>query len=83
MKTSWTQGLDEQLKKDVRGDFKSSLLTRNRLTQLLLKKIEVAETTSLDKEGYDTANWAFKQADIVGYKRAMREVIDLITDDTK
>lgn len=78
MKSSWTQGLDEQLVKDIRGDFASSLITRKRLAKLLEDKIKSADKSSLNKEGYDIANWALKQADLIGYKRALIEVIDLI-----
>lgn len=80
MKLSWLQGLDEEQKKDVRGDFKSSLVTRKRLTTLLENKIEEAEISALNKEGYEISNWALKQADIIGYKRALRDVINLITE---
>lgn len=80
MKSSWTQGLDDQSVKDVRGDYISSLVTRKRLAVLLEKKIKEADTTSLNKDGYDVANWALKQADLIGYKRALKEIINLITD---
>lgn len=80
MKQSWVKGLDETRTKDVRGDFLSSLVTRKRLIEILEEKINSAEITSFDREGYDVANWAYKQADLIGYKRALRDVINLITD---
>lgn len=80
MKVSWVQGLDEQLAKDVAGDFKSSLVTRKRLAALLEKKIREKEISSVSLEGYDIANWAYKQADLIGYKRALLDVIDLILE---
>jgi len=80
MKASWTKGLDETRTKDIRGDYISSLLMRKRLIELLEEKINTAEVTSYDKEGYDVANWAYKQADLIGYKRALRDVINLVTD---
>ncbi len=80
MKQSWTKGLDDTRAKDVRGDYLSSLTTRKRLTELLEEKINVAEVASFDKEGYEVANWAYKQADLIGYKRALRDVINLIID---
>lgn len=80
MKTSWTHGLDEQMAKDVAGDFKSSLVTRKRLAELLQSKIDSAETSSLNKDNYDLANWAYLQADLVGYKRALKETIKLILE---
>jgi hypothetical protein len=80
MKASWTVGLDEQVAKDVRGDFKSSLLTRKRLAALLEDKIRSADKTAMNKEGYDVSNWALKQADLIGFKRALNEVIELILE---
>lgn len=81
MKTRWTQGLDETTIQDVRGDFKSSLVTRKRLALLLDEDIRSAEKTALNKDGYDVANWALKQADLIGYKRALQHVINLILED--
>lgn len=81
MKTRWTQGLDETAIQDVRGDFKSSLVTRKRLALLLDEDIRSAEKTALNKDGYDVANWALKQADLIGYKRALQHVINLILED--
>jgi hypothetical protein len=80
MKQSWTQGLDETLVNDVRGDFKSSLITRKRLATLLEDKIRSADKTAMNKEGYDVSNWSLKQADLIGFKRALTEVIDLILE---
>lgn len=79
MKSSWTHNLEEQRVKDIAGDFKSSLITRKRLVELLEAKIGEADTSSLDKT-YDNPNWALKQADYIGYKRALKDVINLITE---
>lgn len=81
MKLSWTDGLDEQQKKDVRGDFKSSLIVRKRLAKMLEDKINSNLVASYDKETYNTANWAYMMADSVGYRRAMKDVINLILED--
>lgn len=80
MKKSWTEGLEPELEKVIRGDFKSSLIIRNRLKTLIEKKIESARTASLSKADYEIPNWAFKQADGIGYERALKEIIDLIIE---
>jgi len=80
MKASWTQGLEDQLAKDVRGDFKSSLIIRKRLATLLEDKIRSADKTAMNKDGYDISNWALKQADLIGFKRALNEIIELILE---
>lgn len=80
MKSSWLKGLDPERVKDVRGDYLSSLVTRKRLIEICEERIKTADKTSLNKEGYDIANWALKQADLIGYKRAIEEIINLINE---
>lgn len=79
MKASWTNGLEPDAAKEIKGDFISSHLVRKRLVLLLQDKIKVADKASLLLE-YDVSNWALKQADYVGYKRAINDIIDLITE---
>lgn len=81
MKLSWTAGLDKGQAEDMRGYFLSSHLLRKRLNKLLEDKIEVAEQNSLSKDNYEISNWAYLQADLVGYKRAINEIISLIIED--
>lgn len=78
MKVAWSKGLDKDAIKELRGDFISSQKVRKRLTTLCEKKISTADTKARDKDGYDCPNWAYKQADIQGYKRALHEVISLL-----
>lgn len=80
MKQSWTKGLDTDYSKEIRGDFKSSLILRNRMKVLLEEKIKDADKTARAKDGYDCPNWAYKQADQIGYKRALYEIIALISE---
>ncbi len=81
MKTSWLQGLDPDIAKEIKGDYLSSKLTRNRLSQLIEDRIAASHKASILKDGYDSPNWAFKQADQVGFERALREVLSLIKDN--
>lgn len=83
MKTLWVQGLEADIAKEIRGDFKSSHLVRKRLTTILEDKIATNRKASLDKDGYDVANWAMKQADRIGYERALEMVISLVSDSTE
>lgn len=80
MYKSWTQGLDPELVKDIRADFKSSLITRRRLAAMLRDKIDEQIKLSLAIDNYEVANWSHKVADNHGYIRALRFVIDLIED---
>lgn len=79
MKSNWITGItDTQRKQDIRASFTASLVMRKRLNELLEKKMRESWSSSVSKEGYDSPNWALKQADARGYERAMREILSLI-----
>lgn len=79
MKRSWTAGLTDASKKaEITAQFEGSSLMRQRLKELIQKKQETARVASLSKEDYKDANWAFKQADSIGYQRAMEEIMDIL-----
>ena len=78
MKTSWTKGLDVDEKKEVSLSYNASGTLRLRLEGLLEEKLVANEKESYAKEGYECPNWAYKQADLSGYKRAMKEIISLL-----
>ena len=48
---------------------------------MLEDKCSASTKTSRSKDGYDSANWAYLQADARGYERALQEVISLISDN--
>ena len=78
MKQSWTTGLDKDLTTEIKQHFASSSILRKRLIEMLLDKEREASKGGRSKSGYDCPNWAYKQADLVGYNRALEEVISLI-----
>ena len=75
-----TAGLDEDQAKDIRADFKSALILRNRIIKLLEDKIESNLKASRDSKNYENPNWAYKQADARGYERALYEVINILSE---
>lgn len=81
MKISWTKGVDKELVVDIRQNYKESLVLRRRLVVMLEDKCSASTKTSRSKDGYDSANWAYLQADARGYERALQEVISLISDN--
>ena len=83
MKTSLLKGLEPDAKEEIKGQFIAALRLRQQVIKTLEEKIKTADAESLTKEGYEHPSWAFKQADLVGYKRAMNEIISLMTDDKK
>jgi hypothetical protein len=80
MKTSWTKGVEPESSKEIELQFKASVVVRRRLAELLQDKYAAADKSRLLKDGYDSPNWAFKQADVVGYHRALSEILSLLED---
>lgn len=78
MKTVWTSGLNPEQKKEMTSAFNSAGLFRERLTDILEDKINTNRNGSVSKTSYDNPNWAYLQADAVGYERAMKEIISLL-----
>lgn len=80
MKTSWTKGLSKEQTEDIKYHFKEGKYLRNKLQKMLEDKLSLAEKASVATELYESPNWAAKQADTVGYKRALYEIISLLED---
>lgn len=81
MKTRWISGLeDKQDVDDVKGSYASSKLIRERLATILREKSNSRERASMEASDYDCPNWAYKQADAQGYKRALSEIISLLIE---
>ena len=78
MKSSWTLGCKPQQMEEVRKEYASSPVLRERLHKLLQDKLDVSEQTSQAKVNYEKPSWAYHQADANGYKRAINEIISLI-----
>lgn len=76
MKTTWTKGVDSQLEADIKSAFKSSTVIRARLSEICEDKLGSALTTN--KAQYDNPNWCYQQADIIGYRRALEEIVSLL-----
>lgn len=78
MKNSWVKGLDDQKKADIEASFKAASLIRKRLAEILQEKLEVSSKHARSKVTYDNPNWAYLQADQVGYERCLQEIIELL-----
>lgn len=63
-------------------EFSASSLLRSRLSALLSEKVEAKRTKKTSESEYDSPSWALKQADAVGYERALNEVISLLRDES-
>ena len=78
MKKNLILGLNPTEEKDVRDEFNSSSALRGRLTQMMRDKRENAITSNISEKSYDCPNWAYKQADLAGYLRALEEICELL-----
>jgi hypothetical protein len=78
MHPDWLREVDEQLERDIRGNFIESKVIRKRLTEILEKKIRGSTEHSRLKVLYENPNWNLLKADQNGYERAFSEIIKLI-----
>ena len=80
MKTVWVKGLGEQEATEVRQEYVGGARLRARLVHLLNEKRNSRRDFSLSEDAYVNPNWAYLQADSIGYERALKEVISLISE---
>lgn len=79
MKTTWTKGMSPEQKKEMEASFSSSAFLRMRAIDVCKEKMDVCRKASISSDAYDSPNWPYKQADAVGYQRAMQEIINLFS----
>ncbi len=76
MQIDWTKNIkDPEEKATFIVSVKSASHVLQRLAEILSERVEADAKSS--KDDYHSPSWAYRQADKVGYARAMREVIDL------
>lgn len=79
MKTVWTKDLKTQeLKDEFKASFVASAKVRQRLSAILAEKLKTNDTKRRSEEGYDSPSWSLKQADSIGYERAIEEIISIL-----
>lgn len=78
MKEVWTKGLSSDAVKEMELAYRSALVLRKRLTEVLEDKQRKKINASLNDKTYDTQNWAYKQADRQGYATAIKDVLALL-----
>ena len=80
MKTSILKGLSDDEANDIVALFRESKRLRAHLTQLLDGKSKSCERATMELSAYDTPNWEYRMADAQGYKRALSEIVQLLSD---
>lgn len=74
MKTLLIAGLPEKDAEELTLAYQHSAVLRQRFVKIMQDKIDAERKASLKKELYDS-NWGLKQADSIGYIRALEEII--------
>lgn len=85
MNTAWTKGLkkgSDELK-DLEAAYAASGLLRSHLVRVLQGIYEQETKARLADANYDGQAWAYKQADAIGYARAISKIISILADDKK
>lgn len=85
MNTAWTKGLkkgSDELK-DLEAAYAASGLLRKHLVRVLEDIYETETKSRISSNDYDSPAWAYKQADAVGYARAIAKVISILSDSKK
>ena len=80
MKTTWLKGLNVQKKEAMRLSFSASADLRERLKAIAEEKVAIIHKKRITDASYESPNWAFQQADLCGYERAMEEIISLLSE---
>ena len=81
MKRSITQGIPKERVEEVKADFICSAGFRLRLIDILNRKKNAKRSKATLEVTYENPNWAYVQADLIGYERAINDVIFILSDD--
>jgi hypothetical protein len=83
-KTSWYAGeKDKERIKEIDAIILAAAPFIDLLLKQLHNKAEAADSTAQSKSLYDNPNWAHRQADLIGYKRALSEIEKLIKKESE
>lgn len=78
MQVAWFTDIKD---KDKQEEFKKSVvgskIVLDKAKLICYNKIRVGERSKLTD--YDSPSWAYRQADLLGYNRALNEIMELLT----
>lgn len=77
LKTEWIKGLKPDEVKRFKELFSGSTLVLDKLREICYNNIRKIENQS--RSQYESPSWAYLQADNNGYRRAYREMIELLS----
>lgn len=80
MLTLWFQHLKDPAERDrFKKDVESSEKVLDRLKEICYTKVKVESSL----EDYDSPSWAYRQADQLGYNRAIKEIMEICSISDK
>lgn len=72
------RGLTAQQTSEIKEDLKFARRYLNALTDRIEKELENKIEESEGVFNYEQPNWAYKQAELLGYRRALRKIKEFI-----
>ena len=72
--------MNAKQKESLKASFGASKDIREKLTEISKDKILVLRAKRISESAYESPNWAYQQADLCGYERALEEIISLLSD---
>lgn len=80
MKISILAGMTAEEKDMLKKEFHENSLLRKRLVAMLEERAMQNYKDLINTNSFDNPNWAYKQAEGVGYSRGISEIITLLND---
>lgn len=78
MNIRWTKGTTPDEAETIKAEYMNSSYARKRLIKMLEDYKREIERDSEGRKEYDSPNWALKQADLVGSKRTISNIIEML-----
>lgn len=76
LKLDWTKDLPASEREDFTKIVLNSSLAIDKLRKIVYNRVISGEKVVVDD--YDSPSWSHKQADLNGYNRALREILELL-----
>jgi len=84
MYSVWTKHLkDPQDIERFKQTVQHSKVALDRLNEIMLEMEEMLDTSEQNAKIYEIPNWDYRQADNIGYRRALKHIRRLISLDQK
>lgn len=80
MKSSVVKGLEPDEAAEIKQSFVASKRLRKQLVNVFKEKSDTILRLRISDEEYNSPSWPYKQADAVGYQRAISEIISILSD---